>query len=146
MKIKNLYIENKRKDVDYYIYVNERKVNEGYELISSTLRNFNIEVKARKKGRNELINLINFGDLTVQVSTGENYILNISDEKIICNINTTDNTLEIISFNNLKNTQVVMYKEKNEENWKVLNISVKLNLNNEYDFKIINFKVSNIYE
>ena len=143
---KNLYIENKRKDVDYYIYVNERKVNEGYELSSSTLRNFNIEVKARKKGRSELINLINFGDLTVQVSTGENYILNISDEKIICNIDTTDNTLEIISFNNLKSTQVVMYKEKNEENWKVLNISVKLNLNNEYDFKIINFKVSNVYE
>ena len=90
--------------------------------------------------------MINFGDLTVQVSTGENYILNISDEKIICNIDTTDNTLEIISFNNIKNTQVVMYKEKNEENWKILNISVRLNLNNEYDFKIINFKVSNVYE
>ena len=39
-----------------------------------------------------------------------------------------------------------MYKEKNEENWKILNISVKLNLNNEYEFKIINFKVNNVYE
>ena len=143
---KNLYIENKRKDVEYFIYVNERKVNEGYELSSSTLRNFNIEVKAKKKGRNELINLISYGDLTVQVSTGENYILNVSDEKIICNVDTTDNTLEIIGFNNLKSTQIVMYKEKNEENWKVLNISVKLNLNNEYEFKIINFKVNNVYE
>jgi hypothetical protein len=143
---KNLYIENKRKDVEYFIYANERKVNEGYELSSSTLRNFNIEVKAKKKGRNELINLISYGDLTVQVSTGENYILNVSNEKIICNVNTTDNTLEIIGFNNLKSTQIVMYKEKNEENWKVLNISVKLNLNNEYEFKIINFKVNNVYE
>ena len=131
------YIRNKSDVLTQYI---ARPHNE------NDLQIYKLVLKAKKKGRNELINLINFGDLTVQVSTGENYILNVSDEKIICNVDTTDNTLEIISFNNLKSTQIIMYKEKNEENWKVLNISVKLNLNNEYEFKIINFKVNNVYE
>lgn len=142
---KNLYIENKHKDVDYYIYVNGYKVNEGYELISQNTREFNIEVKAKKIGREELIELIKIGDYKVNVSTGENYIINIANEKIVCNINSTDNTLEVIDLNNLSNNQVVMYKYKNEENWKILTVSTKLNLDDEYKFKIINFKVDNIY-
>ena len=142
---KNLYIENKHKDIHYYIYINGKKVNEGFELVSQTIREFNIEVKAKKIGRNELITLIKNGDFKVNVSTGENYIIEIGNEKVVCNINSLDNTLEVINLNNLSKNQVVMFKYKNEENWKILTISTKLKLDDEYEFKIINFKVDNLY-
>lgn len=142
---KYLYLENKMKNVDYFIYLNGKKVDEGYEIISQNLKEFTIEVKAKKHGRDELITLISPENFKIQVFTGEQYTLNISDEKIICNINSIDNTMEIIDLNNLNRTQIVMYRVKNEENWKTLNVFDKLNLENEYEFKIINFKVDNTY-
>ncbi|EHO19531.1 hypothetical protein HMPREF9466_01462 [Fusobacterium necrophorum subsp. funduliforme 1_1_36S] len=48
---KNLYILDKLPNVDYYIFVNKRKVNEGFELSSGNQSIFKIDVKAIKKAQ-----------------------------------------------------------------------------------------------
>lgn len=138
---KNLYILDKLPNVDYYIFVNKRKVNEGFELSSGNQSIFKIDVKAIKKGTKELVNLIT--DFEVTVYTPNTYIIRINDEELLCNVNAKANVLEIIQMPNKKDNQVIMYKEKDNflENWQVVHINDTLSLEKEWEFKIVTFHI-----
>lgn len=138
---KNLYILNKLSKVEYYLFVNKRKVNEGFELSSSSQKTFKIDVKGMKKGTNEIVDLIS--NYEVAVYTPNTYIIKVQGEEIYCNINSQSNVIEIIQMPNKRNNQAILYKEKGNltDNWKIVQISDTLSLEKEWEFKIVTFNV-----
>ncbi|MGL5716656.1 MAG: hypothetical protein ACRCX2_26815, partial [Paraclostridium sp.] len=138
-----LYIDNKIEDVVYKIYVNGILVTEGFEIASSTLKRFDITVSAFKKGINKNIELITLADeFHVWSMTTEEYIININNSQLICNIK--PDTLEIVvkSTPNKKDSEVILYREKNTEDlWRVLRIGDSLELLKQWEFHISTFTV-----
>ena len=141
---KQLFISNKIDGVDYFIYVNDRLVNEGHEISSSTLKKFNIRVDAIKRGiENKIFHLIDKKqDFHIWSLTTSEYILNIKNEKIKCVI-TNDNCIEIQSMPNLSNKQIILYRDKNtiDKNFNILRLGDRLSLLNEWEFRITTFEI-----
>lgn len=140
---KQLFITNKNPSVDYYIYINGRMVYEGYEISSSTLKKFDIVVKAKKRGIEKIYNLITEQDnFHVWSLTNEKYILNINNEVINCYIDPSGNYIEVFLMPEKKGNQVILYRNKDiPDEWKVLRIGDKLSLFSEWDFHITTFNV-----
>ena len=142
---KQLFISNKIKDVDYYIYVNNKLVHEGYEISSSTLKKFNIKVDAVKKGiDNKIYHLIDAQqDFHIWSLTTSEYTLNINSEKVKCKIS-DDNFIEIYSMPNVSQKQIILYRDKNSinENYKILRVGDRLSLLTEWEFHITTFEIN----
>lgn len=138
-----LKITNKIPDVDYFIYVDGVKVQEGYELSSSTFKRFNIVVKAKKRGIDKLFELIKEDeDYHVLSLTANQYTIMVKDEKVLCNIDTNNNLLEISSMPEKRENEVILYRELNSyDNWNILRISDKLSMNKQWEFSISTFEV-----
>jgi hypothetical protein len=138
-----LFIRNKKSNVQYYILVNGMNVEEGYEISSSSLKRFDIEVKAKKYGIEELYDLISKTDqFHVWSLTTENYILNINNSKILAKVNETNAEIEIESMQDLKTNQVILFREKGKNNnWSVLRSGDTLSLLKEWEFHITTFAV-----
>ena len=118
-------------------------VYEGYEISSSTLKKFDIVVKAKKRGIEKIYNLITEQDnFHVWSLTNEKYILNINNEVINCYIDPSGNYIEVFSMPEKKGNQVILYRNKDiPDEWKVLRIGDKLSLFSEWDFHITTFNV-----
>lgn len=138
-----LYISNKIEGVVYKIYVNGILVTEGYEISSSTLKRFDITVSCYKNGIDEKIDLLTLNDeFHIWSFTTEEYIININNSQLICNIK--PDTLEIIvkSMPNKKDSEVILYKERDtESSWQILRIGDSLDLLKQWEFHISTFTV-----
>lgn len=140
---KPIFITNKKRDVEYYIYVNNQLVKEGYEISSSTLKRFDIKVKAKKLGVNKIYDLIKEQDeFHVWSLTNEKYNLNINNEIISCFIDPTGRYIEVFSMPEKRENQIILYKNKDKDNdWKVLRVGDKLSLFEQWEFHITTFNV-----
>ena len=138
-----LFIENKEPDVKYYIYVNKKIVDEGYEIASSTLRKFQIEVKAKKHGIEKVFTLINEADeFHVWSLCNEPYLIDINNSKILVSIDHENTSMVLESTPSLNNKQVVLYREKGENSkWNVFNKGDSLSLLTEWEFHISSITV-----
>lgn len=138
-----LKIYNKIPDVDYFIYVDGVKVNEGFELSSSTLKRFKITVKAKKYGIDNVLVLIDEDeDFHVTSLTTNKYTIVIKDEKVLCNVDANSNILEIASMPEKRDNEVILYREQNSnDNWNILRISDKLSMNKQWEFYISTFEI-----
>ena len=138
-----LKIINKIPDVDYFIYVDGIKVQEGYELSSSTLKRFHIVVKAKKHGIDKIFELIKEDeDYHIVSLTSNQYTIMVKDEKVLCNIDASNNLLEISSMPEKRENEVILYREQNSyDNWNVLRISDKLSMRKQWEFSISTFEV-----
>lgn len=142
---KQLFIANKMPNVDYYIYVNNRMVYEGYEINSSTLKRFNIKVKAKKRGIEKIYDLITEqDDFHVWSLTSEKYVLSIKNEKVNCYIDTEYNYIEIFSMPEKKENQIILYRDKDlkNEEWNILRVGDRLSLMKQWEFHITTFDIS----
>lgn len=142
---KQLFISNKMPNVDYYIYVNNRMVYEGYEINSSTLKRFDIKVKAKKRGLDKIYGLITEqDDFHIWSLTSEKYVLSIKDEKVNCYIDTTDNYIEVFSMPEKKENQIILYRDKDlkNEEWNILRVGDRLSLMKQWEFHITTFDIS----
>lgn len=142
---RHLFITNKMENVDYYIYVNNKMVYEGYEINSSTLKRFNIKVKAKKRGLEKVYDLISEkDDFHIWSLTSEKYVLSIKDEKVNCYIDTNDNCIEIFSMPNKKENQIILYRDKDLKNdeWNILRVGDRLSLMKQWEFHITTFDIS----
>lgn len=140
---KKLFITNKLNSVDYYIYVNNMFVYEGYEISSSTLKKFNIKVKAKKRGIDKIFDLITEqDDFHIWSLTTEKYTLNIQNEKINCYIDTDGNYIEVFSMPEKRENQIILYRDKElKDNWKVLRVGDRLSLFTQWEFHITTFEI-----
>lgn len=142
---KQLFITNKMPNVEYYIYVNNKLVYEGYEINSSTLKRFNIKVKAKKVGLNKVYYVIsNQDDFHVWSLTSEKYVLSIKDEKVNCYIDTEENYIEVFSMPNKKENQIILYRDKDlkSNEWSILRVGDRLSLMKQWEFHITTFDIS----
>lgn len=141
---KQLFISNKMHNVDYYIYLNNRLVYEGYEINSSTLKRFNIKIKAKKRGIDKIYDLITEqDDFHIWSLTSEKYVLSIKDEKINCYIDTSDNYIEVFSMPEKKENQIILYRDKDlkNEEWNILRVGDRLSLMKQWEFHITTFDI-----
>lgn len=138
-----LFILNKNPKVQYFIFVNDVLVPEGYEISSSTLKKYDIRVKAKKIGLETVYDLIDdIDNFHVYSLTTEQYTISIGNSKILCVIDDTNEQIEVQSMPNKRNTEVIMYRRKNtNDKWTILRIGDKLSLNNEWEFHITTFSV-----
>lgn len=138
-----LKITNKLLDVDYFIYVDGIKVKEGYELSSSTLKRFNITVRAKKHGIDKIFDLIKEDeDYHITSLTANQYTILIKDKKILCNIDASNNLLEIASMPEKRENEIILYREqKTDDNWNILRISDKLSMRKQWEFSISTFEI-----
>lgn len=134
-----IFIENKQKNVKYFLYVNGRMVEEGYELSSSTLRKFTIEVRAKKFGIEKVYNLITESDnVHVWSLCHEPYKIDVNNAQIIVSIDHENTNMVIESTPSLNSKQVILFKEKNnsESKWNVIKKGDTLSLLTEWEFHI----------
>lgn len=134
-----LFIENKQKNVKYYIYVNGRLVEEGYEISSSTLRKFSIIVKAKKHGIEKVYELITESDdMHVWSLCHEPYKIDVNNAQIIVSIDHENTNMIIESTPSLNSKQVILFREKgnNESKWNVIKKGDSLSLLTEWEFHI----------
>jgi hypothetical protein len=139
-----LQMQNKEADVQYSIYVNDRKVEEGYEIASTQMSRFNIVVKCKKYGLDTIYTLISQEeDLHFWSFVNQNYTIELLNTKIICEIDSVSSEFIISSFPNKRQTEVILFKEKGISNatWSVLRIGDRLNLLKEWEFHISTFSV-----
>lgn len=138
-----LKIINKIQDVDYFIYVDGIRVKEGYELSSSSLKKFNIVVKAKKHGIDKMFELIKEDeDFHILSLTSNQYTIIVKNEKVICNIDANNNLLEISSMPEKRENEVILYRELNSyDNWNILRISDKLSMDKQWEFSVSTFEI-----
>ena len=66
----------------------------------------------------------------------------VKDEKVLCNIDASNNLLEISSMPEKRENEVILYREQNSyDNWNVLRISDKLSMRKQWEFSISTFEV-----
>ncbi|MGL5713193.1 MAG: hypothetical protein ACRCX2_09255, partial [Paraclostridium sp.] len=138
-----LFIENKIPGVKYFILVNDVNVEEGYEISSSTLKRFNIEVKAKKDGLEKIYDILSKEEqFHVWSLTTEKYIININNSKVIARVNSANADIEIESMPDMKMNQVILYREKKVgSKWSTLRNGDSLSLLKEWEFHITSFSV-----
>lgn len=138
-----LFITNKNPKVQYFIFVNDTLVPEGYEISSSTLKKYDIRVKAKKIGLENVYDLIDDMDnLHVYSLTTEQYTISIGNSKVLCVIDDSNSQIEIQSMPNKRNSEVIMYRRKNtSDKWTILRVGDKLSLNIEWEFHITTFSM-----
>lgn len=137
-----LMIENKLSNVQYFIYLNNMLVQEGYEIASYNLARYTIVVKAKKNGIEKIEDVLSYADnFHIFSKVEEKYSINIGDKKAICYIDSDNEYIIINSMPSKKSSEVIFYREKNKnQNWNILNIGDKLSLNLEWEFKITTFE------
>ena len=138
-----LIIENKMPNVQYFIYVNNVQVLEGYEIASYNLERYNISVKAKKNGLEKIYNILDETDnFYIFSRVPEKYNIFIGDQKVICYVDSENESIIINSMPNKRNVEVILYKEKNSfSQWHILKIGDRLTLNKEWEFKISTFEI-----
>lgn len=138
-----LFIENKDIRVQYFIFVNNILVPEGYEISSSSMKKFNIEVKGKKKGLEKIYDLIpREENYHVFSLTTEPYEISIGNSKVICIIDDANSEIEVQSMPNKRNSEIIRYRKKNSnEKWNVLRVGDRLSIDNEWEFHISTFAV-----
>lgn len=137
-----LIIENKHPDVQYFIFVNNTLVPEGYEISNYNLTKYNIVVKAKKNGIERVHNLITTNDeFHIYSKTDEKYHINIGENKVVCIVDSDNNSIEVQSMPNRKNSEVILYKKKEAVKWGILKIGDRLSLDYEWEFKVSSFNI-----
>lgn len=134
-----LFIDNKQKNVKYYLYVNGKIVEEGYEISSSTYRKFVITCKAKKHGVNKIIDLLDDeDDFHVWSLCSEPYIIDINNSQIKVSIDHANTNMVIESTPSLTTKQIILFKEKDnsESNWNIVKVGDVLTLTKEWEFKV----------
>ncbi|MGL5963061.1 MAG: hypothetical protein ACRCZ2_01485 [Fusobacteriaceae bacterium] len=134
-----LFIENKSANVRYYLYVNGKIVEEGYEISSSTYRKFNITCKAKKYGIEKIFDLITDEDnLHVWSLCSEPYIIDINNSQILVSIDHENTNMVIESTPSLTTKQVILFKEKDNEDskWNIVKKGDTLTLLKEWEFRV----------
>ncbi|MGL5715924.1 MAG: hypothetical protein ACRCX2_23110 [Paraclostridium sp.] len=134
-----LFIENKKSNVRYYLYVNGKIVEEGYEISSSTYRKFDITCKAKKYGIERVIELLNDDDkFHVWSLCSEPYVIDINNSQIIVSIDHENTNMIIESTPSLTTKQVVLFKEKGNDNskWNIIKKGDTLTLLKEWEFRV----------
>ena len=134
-----LFIENKEPNVRYYLYVNGRIVEEGYEISSSTYRKFIITCKAKKHGISKTFDLISEDDdFHVWSLCNEPYVIDINNSQIKVSIDSANTNMVIESTPSLNSKQIILFKEKgnNESEWNIIKKGDVLTLLKEWEFRV----------
>ena len=136
-----LVIENKNPKVQYFIYVNNMLVQEGYEIVSYYNSRYNINVKCKKNGIEKIYDILPITDeFHIYSKVDEKYSINIGNQKAVCYVDTENDCIIVNSTPNKRNTEIILYREKNSDNkWNILNVGDRLSLNYEWEFKITTF-------
>jgi len=129
--------------VQYFIYVDGKKVDEGYEIASTQSSRFGIEVKCKKYGLDTIYTLIGpEDDFHIWSYVNQNYVIDLIDTNILCEIDPVTTTLIVSSFPNKRLNEVILYRKKNtEEDWSILRAGDRLSILEEWEFHISTFNV-----
>lgn len=137
-----LIIENKIPNVQYFIYVNNLPVPEGFEIASYILERYNITVKCKKQGIEKIHTILDVTDnFHLYSKVEESYQIFIGNQKAICYIDSENENFIVQSMPNKRNIEVILYREKHKTNWNRLQIGDRLSLNKEWEFKITTFEI-----
>ncbi|MGL6101026.1 MAG: hypothetical protein ACRC0G_15565, partial [Fusobacteriaceae bacterium] len=134
-----LFIENKKQGVRYYLYVNDKIVQEGYEISSSTYRKFNITCKAKKQDIERIVDLINEEDnFHVWSLCSEPYLVDINNSQMKISIDQENTNMIIEGTPSLTTKQIILFKEKGNVNskWNIVKKGDALSLLKEWEFRV----------
>lgn len=134
-----LFIDNKEPNVRYYLYVNGKIVEEGYEISSSTYRKFNITCKAKKYGINKTFDLLSEDDyFHVWSLCNEPYVIDINNSQIVVSVDHANTNMIIEATPSLTSKQIILFKEKDnaESEWNIVKKGDVLTLLKEWEFRV----------